>query len=518
MADNIQTSYDLSSLAMPGGSPYVTATALTTGLTESERSNSVQYTSEYLKFKLLSNNTYSIAGMSENYTGITHVRIPSEYEKIPVTEISSNAFKGNATIEKIIISPSITQIGGSAFEDCTKLTAIEFEQDSYYTIFFRNTQPWTDIRCSEKHNGTWKYGETGLAMELYEEKNDGNDIYKIRVLKSTLDSIKFSGVNSAGVREFTLEIKSYNVGDYCCWQTHGGFDNVLLYEGFMPTGLTFNSKAFKNSGIQKITIPNSVGAINSNVFENCTSLKSVSFHTLFKVIGTSAFAGCSSLENIAIPSGVHTIGRYAFKQSGLKTVTIPKTVTDIGEGAFANCVGLAVASIGCSGTIQDYAFSGCTFLTIVTFENGNRITSIGRYAFQGTMITSIAIPASVTWIGLKAFWGIKALNHATFEDETGWAHTTADGKYNGTLINLNKYVTETLTASEALAKFFTEASTFDTKSWYKFEQMVAPTISLTGTILTITDSTGFAESFKIYINDDKDCIAHIDVNGNLITA
>ena len=514
MADNIQTSYDLSSLAMPGGSPYVTATALTTGLTESERSNSVQYTSEYLKFKLLSNNTYSIAGMSENYTGITHVRIPSEYEKIPVTEISSSAFKGNATIEKIIISPSITQIGGSAFEDCTKLTAVEFEQDSYYTIFFRNIQPWTDIRCSEKHNGTWKYGETGLAMELYEEKNDGNDIYKIRVLKSTLDSIKFSGVNSAGVREFTLEIKSYNVGDYCCWQTHGGANNVLLYEGFMPTGLTFNSKAFKNSGIQKITIPNSVGAINSNVFENCTSLKSVSFHTLFKVIGTSAFAGCSSLENIAIPSGVHTIGRYAFKQSGLKTATIPKTVIDIGEGAYANCIGLAVASIGCSGTIQDYAFNGCYNLSSVNFETGNRITSIGRYAFEGTALTSIVIPASTTWIGYHAFWGVTTLKHATFEHNYGWCQTDADGKYDGVILNPDQYANENMQASEVLAAYFTEME----KRYYRLEQMVAPTISLTGTILTITDSTGWAESFKIYINDDKDCIAHIDTSGNLITA
>lgn len=512
MADNIQTSYDLSSLSI-GGSPYVTATALTTGLTESKKSNAVQYTSDYLKFKLRSNNTYSVAGMNEGYSEITHVRIPSEYEKIPVTEISGSAFKGNTKIQQITIAPSITQIGASAFEDCTNLTDVDFEQDSYYTIFFRNTQPWTDIYCAEKHEGNWKYGEPGLKMELYEERVDGNDIYKIRVLKSTLNSLKFSGLRS-GVREYTPEIKSYEVGDYYCWETDAGANNVSVYEGFNPTGLTFNSKAFKNTGIQKITIPNSVGGISNNVFENCTSLKSVSFHPLFKTIGTSVFAGCSSLENIVISQTVNLIGRYAFKQSGLKSVYIPKSVDGIYEGAFANCESLEVATIECSGTIQDYAFNGCYNLSSVNFETGNRITSIGRYAFEGTALTSIVIPASTTWIGYHAFWGVTTLKHATFEHNYGWCQTDADGKYDGVILNPDQYANENMQASEVLAAYFTEME----KRYYRLEQMVAPTISLTGTILTITDSTGLAESFKIYINDDKDCIAHIDTSGNLITA
>ena len=58
-------------------------------------------------------------------------------------------------------------------------------------------------------------------------------------------------------------------------------------------------------------------------------------------IGNFAFSGCSGLTSLTIPSGVTSIGEWAFYDcSGLTSLTIPSGVTSIGEGAFAGCSGL----------------------------------------------------------------------------------------------------------------------------------------------------------------------------------
>ncbi|MBR4552314.1 MAG: leucine-rich repeat domain-containing protein, partial [Bacteroidaceae bacterium] len=89
--------------------------------------------------------------------------------------------------------------------------------------------------------------------------------------------------------------------------------------------------------------------------------------------------------------------------SGLNTITIPSSVTSIGEYAFAGCTSLTSITIPSSVTsIEDYAFAGCTGLTSITIPSS--VTSIGDYAFFDCYsLTSITIPESVTSIGDYAF-------------------------------------------------------------------------------------------------------------------
>ena len=127
-----------------------------------------------------------------------------------------------------------------------------------------------------------------------------------------------------------------------------------------------------------------------------------------------AFRGCTGLTSITIPNSVTSIGDQAFYGcTGLTSVTIPNSVTSIEYGAFSGCTGLTSVSIGNSVTgIGDWAFSGCTGLTSVTIPNS--VTSIGDSAFDGcTGLTSITIPNSVTSIERQAFSGCTGLTSVT---------------------------------------------------------------------------------------------------------
>ncbi len=140
------------------------------------------------------------------------------------------------------------------------------------------------------------------------------------------------------------------------------------------------------------------------VFYNCTSLTSITIPDSVTSIGNSAFNSCTSLTSITIPDSVTRIGKYAFYDcSSLTSITIPDSVTSIGESVFSFCSSLTSITIPDSVTsIGNSAFYGCSSLTSLTIPNS--VTSIGYAAFYDcSSLTSITIPDSVTSIVESAF-------------------------------------------------------------------------------------------------------------------
>ena len=110
---------------------------------------------------------------------------------------------------------------------------------------------------------------------------------------------------------------------------------------------------------------------------------------------------------------VTTIGGYAFYEAYLNSVTIPNSVTTIGDNAFYSCTSLTSVTIGTNVTsIGDYAFEDCYNLGGVTIPNS--VTSIGDWAFgECTSLASVTIPDSVISIGGCAFSGCTSLTSVT---------------------------------------------------------------------------------------------------------
>ena len=145
-------------------------------------------------------------------------------------------------------------------------------------------------------------------------------------------------------------------------------------------------------------------------FSGCSGLTSLTIPSSVTEIGSYAFEDCSGLTSLIIPSSVTSIGWYAFEGcSGLTSLTIPSSVTEIGRETFMGCSGLTSLTIPSSVTeIGRETFMGCSGLTSLTIPSS--VTSIGYYAFSGCSgLTSLTIPSSVTSIDDNAFSGCSGL-------------------------------------------------------------------------------------------------------------
>ena len=153
-----------------------------------------------------------------------------------------------------------------------------------------------------------------------------------------------------------------------------------------------------------------VTSIGEEAFRNCSGvisggLTSVTIPNSVTTIGQKAFSGCNRRTSVTIGNSVTSIGICAFELCGrLTSVTIPNSVTTIGNYAFYRCSNLTSVSIGNSVTsIGICAFDDCSRLTSVTIPNS--VTSIGDYAFEECSgLTSVTIGNSVCSIGAKAFY------------------------------------------------------------------------------------------------------------------
>lgn len=141
-------------------------------------------------------------------------------------------------------------------------------------------------------------------------------------------------------------------------------------------------------------------------------------------IGGTAFMGCSKIKSIELPDGLVSIlalsyadentGSGAFCQcTGLTSITIPDTVTDIGMGAFYGCSSLKSVKLGEKVTeIGGYAFAKCGKLTSVAVPS--KVTKIGAGAFyECENLQTVALPNGVKELGEKVFEGCISLKRIT---------------------------------------------------------------------------------------------------------
>ena len=161
------------------------------------------------------------------------------------------------------------------------------------------------------------------------------------------------------------------------------------------------------SYLTKATVGDDITALAKKQFAMCTNLVSVTLPSGITELPYGLFYGCSSLTSFEIPSSVTTIGEQAFSETGLKSVSIPVNVVNMGN-AFSDCPALTQVTIE-NGveTISSNAFYGCNDLTTVSFPDS--LKRIEDYAFGNTGIQTLRLPGNLEEVGIEAFYNSKQL-------------------------------------------------------------------------------------------------------------
>ena len=168
-------------------------------------------------------------------------------------------------------------------------------------------------------------------------------------------------------------------------------------------------------------------------------------------ISDYAFQYCRSLTNLRIDTNNPNYsssddGKILYNKGKTKLIAYPSATGDV-------TIPDSVTSIG------NYAFSGCSSLTSVTIPDS--VTSIGDYAFQScSSLTSVTIPDSVTSIGDSAFYWCSSLTSVTFKNTNNWYYTSNSNYTGGTAVD----VTDKAQNATYLK------STYVNKYWYKYSE------------------------------------------------
>ena len=157
-------------------------------------------------------------------------------------------------------------------------------------------------------------------------------------------------------------------------------------------------------------------------------------------MGNQVFYNCSGLMSVSIGSGIKTINNGAFRGcSSLTSVTIPNTVTSIGDYAFYDCNGLTTLIVGRGvQRIGQYAFQGCSSLATVTF-NADSCTTVmyggSSYSYSAFYnlgsVTTFTIGEHVKSIPTYLCYGMSGLTSITIPDSVVSVGTRAFYNCNG---------------------------------------------------------------------------------------
>ena len=245
------------------------------------------------------------------------------------------------------------------------------------------------------------FGDDSSGEEVSVEPQDGEN-------ESEDEVNVFSDEENATVGEDEKGeiIESGSCGDDATYKLYA--DGTLYIEG---TGEVWHY-FYYNDNIKSVIIGEGITSIYyDGIFRSDKNLVSVTLPESLTDLGNSTFEYCSNLTTINLPGKLTNIGQEVFSYcSSLSSINLPEGITSIGQEAFSKCTSLSEITWPTNITrIEAGTFSGCNNLTSFDFSN---ITSIGNSAFSGCGFKTIVIPENVTDIGNYVFSGCENLRSA----------------------------------------------------------------------------------------------------------
>lgn len=181
------------------------------------------------------------------------------------------------------------------------------------------------------------------------------------------------------------------------------FDScVIVNRIFTPWVMNLSSATHIGNDAFAINAPNSP-VVLGEFARSMNSYTEVQFSSGLTEIGDNAFKGVGRLRKVTIPTTIAKVGNYAFSdctQLDHLVIDTRSSELDIGDYAFS---GTAIESINIPAIwiLGNGIFSNCKSLEAATIETGR--TVIPQSTFSGSTLSDVTLPATITEIGGAAF-------------------------------------------------------------------------------------------------------------------
>ena len=344
--------------------------------------------------------------------GIKNVTVPQN-----ITFIDSRAFS-NSALESVTFESTRVQINYNAFGECYQLKAF-ITGDNLIQIP-TDLLELEKLVFTEYENGKYLGTEQNpyrIFVTLIDKSVQSVSIHPDTVVINTaafygsaLVSVSIpSKVTHIGESAFfdSTELKSVSLPNSLVEIAGFAFYGTPLTAVDIPDSVkSIGTYAFAYTGITSIVLPKDLEFVGDFAFAHL-SLTSATFgNAVFEANNRnnneSQVFGQSTIDHITIYEGITKIPDFAFKDFcyGLKSVTLPESLVEIGEGAF---YGTSLTSIVIPGGVKyipDYAFQGCPLVSVQLPEG---LLEIGNSAFYGAQFTKLDLPTTLIKIEEYAF-------------------------------------------------------------------------------------------------------------------
>lgn len=380
-----------------------------------------------------------------------HSALKPEEVVVPdgLVEIDKWAFAYNSVLKNLTLPNTLVAVRDYAFYDCTGLSDDKGNEIEGATVTFKGSrQQWWALEMSP--NGNKHLTNAKIIFEDMKQDNvvasgecgayGSNASWSLKKLDDKGEQhelvISGSGAMSDYRSEASVPWTHYESAEE-------GAEPQDLREKITSVRIEGNltnigSYAFYNcDNLTTLTAetPSQLKTIGAYAFSDCEKLANMNLsQTPLVSIGDYAFSDNAALEAVELPETLETIGKRAFMRSGLASVTVPASVSEIGDWAFRWCDKLASftmeepeedADIRPDASIGAYALADCAALGRVSFSEN--LMSLGDYALSNCpKLTGADIPSGVSGIGSCAFYNCPAMTGVNV-DEANQSYCSVNG-------------------------------------------------------------------------------------------
>jgi len=328
------------------------------------------------------------------------------------TTLCSNMFAYCSALESVTLNPNTNMFRGYTFINCSSLKSIELPK----ALSFVGVQEFMGCGLTSIHLpagiqlNTTAFGTRAYGANMFAECSNLETV----TMDDSYTTIAYAMFAGTAIKSFKMPANIKTIGSnafFLCDQ----LEEVIFPESFVGN-LSIGENAFADAHLLKggfdfSSIP--TVTMEPSAFLNCKNLEWIKLPDSFTDVKRMVFYGCEKLENVEAKN-IQTVGWGAFFDChALKELTLSANATTIENQAFSNCYSLQTMLIPDTvSTIGEQAFMNTG---ITTLDLGNGVIELLPYAFYGTKISTVHIPASLGYIDFTAFLACENLEYYTVD-------------------------------------------------------------------------------------------------------